>query len=420
MDDYTDHPDIMNWLDECRTKNTKEAYTYRINSFFNWYSNYLTEKNQPTNTPVETYLSLENRDKRHIALLYQNSFDGKNNTNCAIITALSSFLTYMDMPINWKRKRRKFQPDTSSHEFTTDDLHRMFQVADTKGKTLLALGASLGWEISPILELDRGYLKKIVAKAKSEKLEYFYFQTFREKTGAYRLGVLNPLAIDYLDQYLKQTEGKKPRKRRPNKNREIRPVSNVFDMTMQGVNNYLQKLANDARIVTTGRVHWHKIRGWVMSCLSRAGMNEFQIKYVVGKTIPMADSTYLQTLKLEIEERYPEAYEMYINISRPFSDKVRKKIVQSIETKDREMTEIKTQLQKLQETVKMLLDDEEKLDSYRMMITHNKKNMPKLKKIGSTMVETANTTVQVLENQVSRLQNEINENKTKIISCSHK
>jgi hypothetical protein len=52
-----------------------------------------------------------------------------------------------------------------------------------------------------------------------------------------------------------------------------------------------------------------------MSGLSRSGFNEFQIKYLVGKPIPMQDMTYLQTLQQEIEERYPKAYEHFLNIN---------------------------------------------------------------------------------------------------------
>ena len=45
-------------------------------------------------------------------------------------------------------------------------------------------------------------------------------------------------------------------------------------------------------------------------------MHEFQIKYVVGKQIPLTDLTYLHTLQAEIEERYPEAYEKHLCILR--------------------------------------------------------------------------------------------------------
>lgn len=83
--------------------------------------------------------------------------------------------------------------------------------------------------------------------------------------------------------------------------------------TKEGVNALIQRLAREAQITKTGRIHTHLIRKWVMSGLSRAGFNEFQIKYLLGKAIPLSDMTYLQTLQQEIETKYPKAYE-YVNI----------------------------------------------------------------------------------------------------------
>jgi iron uptake system EfeUOB component EfeO/EfeM len=51
-----------------------------------------------------------------------------------------------------------------------------------------------------------------------------------------------------------------------------------------------------------------------MSRLSRCGFNEFQIKYILGKSINVSDRTYLQTLMSEVEEKYPKVYNDYLNI----------------------------------------------------------------------------------------------------------
>jgi hypothetical protein len=351
----TEHPQVTEWLDECRRENTKRIYKYGLDQFFTWYTEYLNNKKQPTTQPIETYMTLPNKEKRHIALVFQNTFKGKDNTVNGILTALSSFLTYMDTPIVWKGKRKKIQPDTTSHEYTTDDFRRMFNAADTKGKALLALGTSLGWEISAVLEIDREQMKNLIAKAKSEHNEFYYFPSIRKKTGALRLGVLNPLAIECMDKYLTETEGKKLRLRNRNSNSlTYNPLSNLFDITQTSINKYLRGIAVDARIVTTGRVHWHKIRGWAISNLSRAGLNEFQIKYIVGKSIPVTDSTYLQSLKLEIEERYPAAYEMYLNIGSPVSSKTVKKLIQDKEQRDHELENLKAKVKTFEDSAPVL------------------------------------------------------------------
>jgi hypothetical protein len=56
--------------------------------------------------------------------------------------------------------------------------------------------------------------------------------------------------------------------------------------------------------------------------LSRSGWNDWQTKFLIGKAIPVTDETYLQTLELEIRERYPKAYADYLNIKPERIEKV--------------------------------------------------------------------------------------------------
>ena len=75
-----------------------------------------------------------------------------------------------------------------------------------------------------------------------------------------------------------------------------------------------------------------------MSGLSRSGFNEWQTKFLMGKSIPLSDQTYLQTLEIEIRERYPEAYENYLNLSTTISRDMKKKTVE-IEGENRKLKE---------------------------------------------------------------------------------
>jgi hypothetical protein len=422
MSNILDHPDIIEWLEECRTEGTEESYTISIISFFKWYTEYLETKNQPTDKPVETLLALTSKERRHVAILFQNQYPGKVNGNLSRTTALSSFLSYMDVPINWKGKRLKAQPDTTCHKFTKEDLSRMFQVADTKGKAMLALGTSLGWEITPVLELDREFLKKVIAKAKSEKSEYFYFDTFRPKTGALRFGVLNPLALHWMDKYLTESEGKQPRKRRATEKRmRLKPMSNIFNLTAAGVNTYIRGLVEQSRIVTTGRVRWHKIRAFVMSGLSRARFNEFQLKFVVGKAIPISDGAYLETLRLEVEEYYPEIFELRFNIGSTVSNKTVKKLLQEKESNNKEIAEMKQQISSLSKTVQHLLMKEERLSRLQQMRDTNLSKIPIIEQTYPLLAKAGRLTVESLDSNVEILNKDIQITKQKLkknqVSC---
>jgi site-specific recombinase XerD len=297
--------EVSRWLDECRKPSTRRAYASRMKRFFRWYTN-----------SYETFIALDNKELRHLLLQYiaQNPTQ-KSNTTGAIVNTINSFLLYLDKPVSFRRgEMPKPTPDLDSHNFNNGDLTRMFDVADTRDKALLSLMVSLGWEISAVLELSREQIEQLLNRAKTEAQKFIYWRSFRKKTGVQRLGVLNPLAIEWLGKWLIESGGQEPRKRKLDKKTVDRPVSTIFDLTPEGVNKVLRRLAHDSGLSVTGRVHVHRIRAWVMSGLSRAGWNEFQIKFLVGKAIPVQDSTYLTTLELEIQERYPKAYADYLNI----------------------------------------------------------------------------------------------------------
>jgi len=302
---------------------------------------------------------------RHALLKYQNEHAKENpNTVNGIITAVASFMAYLDKPIMFRGKRLRRRPDVDSHMFSNGDLTRMFDVASTKEKALLALGVSLGWEISAVMELDRSTLQSLVDRAKADNVQFMYFTSYRKKTGVSRFGVLNPLALEWTEKWLNELakiekdrlNRKKGVRRKRKENRKCdRPVSEVFDLTPEAINKMLRRLGRHAGIVTTGRVHFHKIRGWVISGLSRAGLNEWQIKYLVGKAIPLQDSTYLQSLQQEIEERYPKAYEQYLNIKpAKIVTVIDEKLTGQLRNKDLEIQSLRQQVDELKSAQQQL------------------------------------------------------------------
>ena len=305
------NPLIEEWLAEKRTANTRRTYLTRLRNFLDYHK--MSPKEFLDQTP---------RKHRTLLLRFQNEQPNMNpNTIISHLTAAASFLDYYDKTVNWKRSRVRPRPDVTSHVFSNGDLSKMFEIADTKQKCMLSLATSLGWEVRGFVTLKRKTLQDLIERAKDTGEKFVYFRNIRHKTGALRLGVLNPLALEWTSKWLEQSKNYEKKPRKPDRNNEIKPVSDVFDMTAAGINRMLKRLAKKAGIRTCGRVRFHNLRKWVMSGLSRSGFNEFQIKYVLGKAIPMTDGTYLQTLEIEVKERYPEAYENYMNLNPTVSPK---------------------------------------------------------------------------------------------------
>lgn len=309
---------LQEWLSECRTQSTRKNYRRSINTFKEWYGK-----------PVGEFLALEPKEARHVAITFQaEALDGwqpktransrahtgnlRPNTILSVLTALGSLCQHEDKPLYLKGKRVRRTIDLDSHAFTTHDLARMFNVGNTEEKAILATFCSLGWEVSALLALERGHVQNLILRAQEQRQRFIYFISQRQKTGATRLGVLNPLAIEWISEWLKVPV---ENIQRTKANCAWNPKRLFSYTTQDGVNRMIKHLARDAHVTVTGRVHTHQLRKWVMSGLSRAGFNEFQIKFLLGKAIPLSDMTYLQTLQQEIEARYPKAFEEYLNIS---------------------------------------------------------------------------------------------------------
>ena len=284
---------IDEWLSEFSKPKTIRSYRYGIDRFF-----------QATNLNEDKLSTMGIKGLKHTILIYRKNQLDKGepqNSILSTITSVRSFLGYLGKPLKFRKGQLgKVQSDTHSHVFTNYDLKELFDVGDTTEKAIIATAVSLGWEISSFLKLDREKITNLIEHGKANNQQFIFFEDTRAKTGVPRLGVLNPLAIEWLSKYLetsKDINGK------------------LFNYTADGIQKMLNRLAQTAVLKTTGNLRFHNIRKWLMSRLSRCGFNEFQIKYIIGKTIPISDRTYLQTLQTEIEEKYPMVYNDYLNIA---------------------------------------------------------------------------------------------------------
>jgi hypothetical protein len=333
------------WLDECRTESTREAYAHYIKIFQAWYGK-----------PLAQFLKLPPKDMRHVALRFQNEQASggmtkrnkpmKTNTIISMMTALGSFCSQNGKTLPLRGKRLRIQIDLDSHVFTNGDLASMFDVGTVQEKAILATMTSLGWEVGAVISLKRAFIQDLIQKASEDKQKYVYFRSQRQKTGALRLGVLNPLALEWLEKWFNEWQGER-----------------IFEYTTkEGINSMMRRLVKDIQIKKTGRIHSHLIRKWVMSGLSRAGFNDFQIKYLMGKAIPVSDATYLQTLQQEIEDRYPKAYEQYLNLK---PSKISTELTSRLDQLEQENSKLKERLDSVKAKEAETEKQKEELDAFK-------------------------------------------------------
>ena len=299
-------------------------------------------------------------------------------------------MDHYDKTIKWKRNTKvRPCPDVTSHVFSNGDLNKMFQVGNIRDKCLISLATSLGWEISSFVDFKKETLRKLLERQEETGEKFVYFKQIRQKTGQPRLAILNPMAIKWSRIWLHETENMKKRERdQQTENPDSkRRVSDIFDYTGKGILNRLKVLAKRAGIKTTGNVRFHNIRKWVMSGLSRSGFNEFQIKCVLGKAIPMSDQVYLQTLEEEIRERYPSAYENCLNLSTTISKDLKKKIDEENKRLKEKFAKVELENMDLKKRVKHLESQTDKIEQLEKEDSKTKEEMRQLSLTVKSIVE---------------------------------
>jgi integrase len=362
-------PTINTWLTEFDSKPaTKRQYESRIIRFL-----------EATKTSVQDFNKMDAKDIKKLFLAYQAAEvekGKKNNGVLSVITAMRSYLITLDKRVDFRKGQLvNLEADTDSHIFTNGDLKLLFDVGDTFEKALLATAVSEGWEISAFLEQDREVIDNRLAHATQNNEKYIYFSNTRKKTGVSRFCVLNPLAIEWLTKYqAMRKDVDDPR---------------LFPITADGAQKMLYRLAEQAGLKRTGSLRFHNIRKWLMSRLSRCGFNEFQIKYLMGKSIGLSDSTYLQTLQVEIEEKYPLVYGDYLNICP----------VIGVKETNLQLDELKTKIDAKDKIVDALVQDVTKKDKELEAL---KERMLKLENVSKPALETLLKRLDELEKQVKK------------------
>lgn len=225
----------------------------------------------------------------------------------AIIGAVRAFYTSQRESVKGLNgKIVKYGVAKGEHVFSTSDLRKMWHVANTRDKAILAFGCSLGWGVSGISEMEREFFEKLVKRARSEGLEFIAFDWERVKTGAQIYGILTPVAMNSIKRWLEKTKD--------SESKWLWSINSTGHLSVDALNDILRYLAKEAGIVTTGRIRWHLLRKWLISSLSTAGLVEWETKLVTGKEIPVSDATYLAGLKQSAYEKYCKAYPEHLSL----------------------------------------------------------------------------------------------------------
>lgn len=302
------------WLREYGKDSTRNMQRKRFLIYLKW-----NEK-----TPKELVKEFDQKKTRSQILAFQNyllneyqALDKRGkpklhkglsqNTTKAVIGSVRAFYTSQCETVRGlKGKVVKGTIAKGEHTFSRNDLAKMWHIANTRNKAILSVACALGWEASQVSEMKREFFERLVRRARSEELEFIGFDWERPKTGALTYGILTPCTLDSLERWLEKTKDIETEWLWCN--------GNGSHLSDDALNDVLKSLVKEANIVTTGTIRFHLLRKWLISTLSSAGLVEFETKIIVGKEIPLTDSTYLVGLKQSAFEKYCRSYSTHLSL----------------------------------------------------------------------------------------------------------
>lgn len=257
---------MKEFLNEFRTSGTRYLNKHHLTRFLEW-----------ANLTIEQASKLDSKQARSKILAYQNSLIEKDtapNSIRSYVSALRNFFNFCDIPVRLKNKLVLAENTRKYHVFTNGDLKKLFAVGTAKDKAIISTLAGSGQGIDDLLALERQYTEKLLENDE----EFVFFETVRGKTKAKTLFALSPIAIKWIKTYLKQRTDTDKR---------------LFPYCKDGLRKMLLRLKRDSALETEAPLRLHRIRAWFMSSCVKAGLTEWEIKYLVGKKIRASDEAYL-------------------------------------------------------------------------------------------------------------------------------
>ena len=182
------------------------------------------------------------------------------------------------------------------HEFTYEELKRMFTVGDVEERCILQLGVNLGLRVDDFSTLLRDPFEHAVQLIKSGKAETPYelkLETGKEKIIAH--SQLTEKTIDVLSTYLQTKETTKYLFSENHRKRHITP---------RQLNYSLKRLWEKAFPENTSEadnIHWHLLRKYLITTLQNNDVAETSIRTITGKATATDCKTYLQRVNLSEE-----------------------------------------------------------------------------------------------------------------------
>lgn len=284
---------VREWLSQYASKQrTFKQYKYNFERFSEWSG--MTDEDFVNECEQIGDREFAKKWGNKVIAWYNELLASGLKTNSAknLVTGVRSFFSNQIVPLRI-RKGAIASPKmaTGEHEFSLDELQKMFRVGSIEDKVRLCLGLNLGWGASDFLSLKWDFIEPYLSEDLDPPVG-FWFE--RGKTGQPTRGHLTGECIAVLRQY-----------------RETAKSKRVNPLTVDGLNIWIRTLAKKANIQPRGHIRFHRLRKFLFTALLSSGMPESHAKLIIGKKVKTEDLTYIQGLAPTLKAEYAKAHRLF-------------------------------------------------------------------------------------------------------------
>ena len=283
------------WLREYPKHGTKQKYNKSFDDFVKWAktSDIELAKEYETSDPRNFSKKWGKKIIEYYSSLIEQGY--KMNYARSLTIAPRAFFKSQCCEVRIKRGGiGKAQIAMGEHEFRLEEFQRMFKVGDIEDKARLSLAISLGWGAGDFVKLEWSFLEPYLAQDLEAPVAFWYE---RGKTRAPSRSHLTHEAIESL-RTLKSVASE---------SQYVFTGYNGKHLTRDALNEWLKSLVKRAKIKTRGRIRFHLIRKFLFSQLSASGMNQWEAKLCVGKSVSPDILTYLKDQTQNLREKFMNA-----------------------------------------------------------------------------------------------------------------
>ena len=288
---------VQEFLNSISNPRTRKGYRFGLNKFIEWFGKpaekiLAMRQEDLTQKPGENLVEYRNRAARfekEIEKFHSYLIEKGYSINSArnMTLGIRQLFRYYQMPVTMRSGSSVSQTVKTTKNFplTIEHVRKMFQVANLKERTILALAVDMGLRISDFLAIKKADLPPL----DEEPPIAYTLLTQKEKIPAHCF--LSQETVDQLKTYLPTLKKKN--------NGYLFASNEKSHISDEAISKMLHRLAEKAQIDLNGKkLTFHCFRKMFLSASIDSGIGLTAGKKLCGKAIARSDDTYLTTVKL--------------------------------------------------------------------------------------------------------------------------